>query len=53
MRIIKHFLDVAKALTQRAFCKHLDSSISSCPFTGITYTTCLKCLKRLNVEVTK
>jgi 4-hydroxy-3-methylbut-2-en-1-yl diphosphate synthase IspG/GcpE len=53
MRIIKHFVDVAKALTQRLFCKHTESSISSCPFTGRTYTTCLKCFKRLNVEVTK
>jgi hypothetical protein len=53
MKTIKHFIYVAKALTQRLFCKHLESSISSCPFTGRTYTTCLNCFKRLNVEVTK
>jgi 4-hydroxy-3-methylbut-2-en-1-yl diphosphate synthase IspG/GcpE len=53
MRIIKHFIDVAKKITQTAFCKHLDSSISSCPFTGRTYTNCLKCFKRLGSEETK
>jgi hypothetical protein len=53
MKIIKHFVDVAKALTQRLFCKHKEYSISSCPFTGITYTNCLKCFKRLKEEVTK
>jgi hypothetical protein len=53
MKIIKYFVDVAKELTQKRFCKHTDSSISSCPFTGRTYTTCLNCFKRLNVEVTK
>jgi len=52
MKIIKHFIDVAKALTQRLFCKHKESSISSCPFTGKTYTNCLRCFKRLKVEVT-
>jgi len=53
MKIIKHFADVTKAFIKSIFCKHLESSISSCPFTGRTYTTCLKCFKRLNVEVTK
>jgi hypothetical protein len=53
MKIVKHFIDVAKALTQRLFCKHPESSISSCPFTGKTYTTCLKCFKKLNEEETK
>ena len=53
MKIINHFIDVAKAMSQRLFCKHLESSISSCPFTGRTYTTCLKCFKRLNTEVTQ
>jgi 4-hydroxy-3-methylbut-2-en-1-yl diphosphate synthase IspG/GcpE len=53
MRIINHFVDVARAMTQRMFCKHLESSISSCPFTGRTYTTCLNCFKRLNEEITK
>ena len=53
MRIIKHFIDVAKAFTQRLFCKHNESSISSCPFTGRTYTNCLKCFKRLGSEETK
>jgi hypothetical protein len=53
MRIIKHFIDITKALTQRTFCKHLESSISSCPYTGRTYTNCLKCFKRLGSEETK
>lgn len=53
MKIIKNFIDVAKSLTQRIFCKHLESSISSCPFTGRTYTNCLKCFKRLGSEETK
>ena len=52
MRTIKHFIDVTKALTLSLFCKHIESSVSSCPFTGRTYTDCLKCFKRLNVEVT-
>ena len=53
MKIIKHFIDITKAFTQRIFCKHLESSISSCPFTGKTYTNCLKCFKRLGSEETK
>ena len=53
MRIIKHFVDVLRAFTQRLFCKHLESSISSCPFTGKTYTMCLSCLKRIKSEITK
>jgi hypothetical protein len=53
MKIFKHLFDVSVALTQRLFCKHVDFSISSCPFTGKTYTTCLRCFKRLNVEVTQ
>jgi hypothetical protein len=53
MRIIKHFINVSKAFTQRLFCKHPDSSISSCPFTGRTYTMCLSCLKRIKSETTK
>ena len=39
MKIVKHFIDFAKAITQRLFCKHKESSTSSCPFTGRTYTT--------------
>lgn len=53
MGIIKNFVDVAKAFTLRFFCKHLESSISSCPFTEKTYTNCLRCFKKLNIEVTK
>ena len=53
MKIIKHFINVTKAFTLRLFCKHLESSISSCPFTGKTYTTCIKCFKRLKSEITK
>jgi len=53
MRIIKHFINVSKAFTRKLFCKHLDSSISSCPFTGKTYTMCLSCFKRIKSEITK
>jgi hypothetical protein len=53
MSILKHFADVAKAISKRIFCKHPDSSISSCPFTGKTYTICLNCFKRLGEEITK
>jgi hypothetical protein len=52
MKIIKHFIDFTKTLTLSLFCKHTESSVSSCPFTGRTYTDCSKCFKRLNVEVT-
>ena len=53
MKIIKHFIDVTKALILSLFCKHIESSASSCPFTGRTYTDCLKCFKRLGSEETK
>jgi len=53
MNKIKHFMYFGKLKFKQMTCKHLDSSISSCPFTERTYTTCLLCFKQLNVEVTK
>ena len=52
MKYIKHFLKVAKWMTIRAFCKHLDFRTGSCPFTMLTYTTCNKCGKRLDIQPT-
>lgn len=51
-RYIKHFIRVAKSYYARIGCKHEDARSASCPFTGLTYTTCNKCLKRVKVEVT-
>jgi hypothetical protein len=53
MKTVKEFFNIAKVFKQRLFCKHKESSISSCPFTGKTYTVCLKCLKKLKSEITK
>jgi hypothetical protein len=52
MRYLKHFIKVAGWQIKRNFCKHLDISSASCPFTGMTYTTCEKCGKRINVKLT-
>ena len=53
MKIFKNFTNILKIVIQQKVCKHLDFNTSACPFTGKTYTDCLKCFKRLNVEVTK
>jgi hypothetical protein len=53
MKIIKNIVETGKTIKQKMFCKHLESSISSCPFTEKTYTTCLNCFKKINVEFTK
>lgn len=53
MKNIKYFIGIAGASIKQKFCKHSELDKSSCPFTGRTYTTCIKCFKRLNVEVTK
>jgi hypothetical protein len=53
MKMIKNIIEIGTKMKQRFFCKHLESSISSCPFTEKTYTTCLNCFKKINVEVTK
>jgi hypothetical protein len=52
-RIVKHMFKMSKAFVLRVFCKHNDSQKGSCPFTGRTYTVCVKCKKRLAVEITK
>jgi hypothetical protein len=52
MKILKHFVKVAKMQVVRITCKHQDSNVASCPFTGMTYITCNKCWKRLGVQKT-
>lgn len=52
MRYIKHFIKVSKGIIVRAFCKHSNSRVASCPFTRLTYTTCHNCGKRLDVRPT-
>ena len=49
MRVIKHFIKVAKMQFVRMTCKHTESHEASCPFTGMTYINCVKCWKRLGV----
>jgi len=53
MKMIKHFVNVAVAVSQRIFCKHLNTDVASCPFTNKTYTTCLKCYKRIDERITE
>lgn len=53
MKVFKDFINISKTMVKQKFCKHVNLESSSCPFTGRTYTDCLKCFKRLNVEVTK
>lgn len=52
MRIIKHFIKVAKSYLVRVNCKHVESHTASCPFTGYTYVTCNRCMKYISVEKT-
>jgi len=49
MRVIKHFIKVAKMQFVRMTCKHAESHEASCPFTGLTYINCIRCWKRLEV----
>jgi len=53
MKVFKDLINISKTIVKQKSCKHVDLESSSCPFTGRTYTDCLKCFKRLNVEVTK
>lgn len=53
MKNIKDFINTFKIFVIRPFCKHSQVDVASCPFTGKTYTDCLRCFKRLSVEVTK
>ena len=52
MRIIKHFIKVGRAYLVRIGCKHDVTHEGSCPFTGMTYTTCSRCLTRVGVRKT-
>jgi hypothetical protein len=53
MRILKHFVWVAKGLAVRVFCKHDNQRVGSCPVTGLTYTTCNTCGKRMSIVRTE
>ena len=53
MKIFKDFINISRIIAKQKFCKHVNFESSACPFTGKTYTDCLRCFKRLNVEVTK
>ena len=46
MKVIKHLMKVARARARAFGCKHTDTYVASCPFTGMTYTTCNRCLAR-------
>jgi hypothetical protein len=52
MRVLKHFIKVGKAYLARIGCKHKSSHSASCPFTGLTYVSCDKCLKYIKIEKT-
>lgn len=53
MKIIKHFYYIGIAMINRLSCKHFELKTASCPYTGLTYTSCGKCLKRIKVEETQ
>jgi uncharacterized metal-binding protein YceD (DUF177 family) len=52
MKFAKHLLYVLSSYARKFSCKHEDLYIASCPFTGMTYTTCERCLTRMKVEKT-
>jgi hypothetical protein len=35
-------------IIKQKVCKHIETNKSSCPFTGLTYVTCVKCWKRIS-----
>jgi hypothetical protein len=47
MRVVRHFIKVAKWQFKRITCKHNVAGEASCPFTGLTYVTCNNCGKRI------
>lgn len=53
MKIFKHVLKMVSSFAIRVYCRHAEYQKGSCPFTGRTYTSCVKCKKRLSVEITK
>jgi hypothetical protein len=52
MKTIKHLLKVARMRLVSFRCKHASVYVSSCPYTGLTYTICDKCLNKVKVEKT-
>ncbi len=52
MKYIKHFIKVAGYYLNKIWCKHDETRVASCPFTGYTYTSCTKCAKRIKMEKT-
>lgn len=52
MKVLKHFWWVATHKAKAIGCKHRLAETASCPYTGLTYTTCIRCLKRIRVEKT-
>lgn len=53
MNILRHFYHVGVATLKKINCKHKDQRTASCPYTGLTYTSCKRCWKRLKVEATQ
>jgi hypothetical protein len=52
MSILKHMVMVARLRLNSIWCKHQDTRLSSCPYTGKTYTMCNKCLSTVKSERT-
>jgi hypothetical protein len=52
MKVFRHFIKIAKGFWQRISCTHEDADSASCPFTGMTYTTCRNCYTRVRAERT-
>lgn len=50
--MIAHLIKVFKAKLADINCKHEVEYEASCPYTGKTYISCKKCLKRLGVRET-
>lgn len=46
--MLKQFVKVTIQLLKQSLCSHKNTSDASCPFTMRTYTSCLKCGKRIS-----
>ena len=46
MKVLKHFWWVLTHKIKAFNCKHVNTDVASCPYTGLTYTTCTRCLAR-------
>jgi hypothetical protein len=44
---IKYFIKTLKEVVKQIICKHEETYDASCPFTMRTYTSCIKCSKRI------